>query len=69
MELVYIARRLKMRIGEIPALVAEAHSYKVSKVRLVRDSARMFWALIDVRLCALRGRYKQSMPSHAKSQR
>ena len=56
-ELVYIARRLKMSVGEIPAYVSEEHSYKISKVNLVRDSVRMFWALIDIRQSAWRGRY------------
>lgn len=58
-ELVYIARRLGFRIAEIPASVSEDHSYKVSKVHLLRDPLRMFGALIDVRLSAWRGRYSQ----------
>lgn len=58
-ELVYIAQRLGMTIAEIPAYVSEAHSYKVSKVNLIRDPARMFGALVDVRLSALKGRYSR----------
>jgi glycosyltransferase involved in cell wall biosynthesis len=56
-ELVFLARRLGYRVAEIPARVSEEHSYKRSKVRLLRDPARMFLALIDVRLNALCGRY------------
>lgn len=56
-ELVYIAKRLGYRIAEIPAHVSEAHSYKVSKVNLLRDPARMFGALVDVRASAWKGRY------------
>jgi glycosyltransferase involved in cell wall biosynthesis len=56
-ELVYLAKRLKYRIGEIPAYVSEAHSYKVSKVNLIKDPLRMFGALVDVRMNAILGRY------------
>jgi len=56
-ELVYLARRLGFSVGEIPARVSEAHSYKVSKVNLVRDPLRMFGSLLDIRTAAARGRY------------
>ncbi|HMN41656.1 MAG TPA: glycosyltransferase [Phycisphaerales bacterium] len=56
-ELVYLAKRLGYRIGEIPAYVSEAHSYKVSKVNLIKDPLRMFGALVDVRCNAILGRY------------
>jgi glycosyltransferase involved in cell wall biosynthesis len=56
-ELVYIARRLKMHVAEIPAHVSEHHSYKVSKVQLFRDPLRMFGALFKIRYNGLVGRY------------
>jgi glycosyltransferase involved in cell wall biosynthesis len=56
-ELVYLAKRLGYSIGEIPAYVSEAHSYKVSKVNLIKDPLRMFGALVDVRMNAILGRY------------
>lgn len=56
-ELVYIARRMGLSVGEIPARVSEAHSYKRTKVHLLRDPARMFWALVDVRINAALGLY------------
>jgi glycosyltransferase involved in cell wall biosynthesis len=56
-ELVYLARRLGFTVAEVPAFVAEGHSYKRSKVNLLRDPATMFGALLQVRLNALRGRY------------
>lgn len=56
-ELVYLARRLGLRVAEIPARVSESHSYKRSKVDLLRDPARMFAALLRVRLADLRGHY------------
>lgn len=56
-EIVFLARRLGFSVGEIPARVSEEHSYKVSKVDLLRDPVRMFRALLDVRTAAARGRY------------
>ena len=56
-EIVFLARRLGFSVGEIPARVSEEHSYKVSKVDLLRDPLRMFRALLDVRTAAARGRY------------
>lgn len=56
-EVVYLAKRLGLRIGEVPAVVSEEHSYKRSKVHMLRDPLRMFRALIDVRVNALLGLY------------
>jgi dolichyl-phosphate beta-glucosyltransferase len=56
-ELVYIARRMGLSVGEVPARVSEEHSYKRTKVHLLRDPARMFWALVDVRINAALGLY------------
>lgn len=56
-ELVYLAKRLGHSIAEVPAHVSESHSYKVSKVNLFKDPMRMFWALVDVRMNAIAGKY------------
>jgi glycosyltransferase involved in cell wall biosynthesis len=56
-ELCYLAKRLGYTVAEIPAYVSEEHSYKRSKVNLVKDPIRMFGALVDVRMNALLGRY------------
>ena len=56
-ELVFIARKLKLRIAEIPAHVSAEHSYKLSKVQLFRDPLRMFLALWRIRYNSLAGRY------------
>lgn len=61
-ELVYIAKRLGMSISQIPAHVSEAHSYKVSKVNMLRDPLRMLSAVADVRISDWKGRYT-SRPS------
>ena len=56
-ELVYIARKRKLHVAEIPAHVSAQHSYKVSKVRLFRDPLRMFGALLRIRYNSFVGRY------------
>jgi glycosyltransferase involved in cell wall biosynthesis len=56
-ELVYIARKRKLHVAEIPAHVSAHHSYKVSKVRLFRDPLRMFGALLRIRYNSFVGRY------------
>lgn len=56
-ELCYLAKRLGFTVAEIPAFVSEEHSYKRSKVNLIKDPIRMFVALVDVRANALLGRY------------
>jgi len=56
-ELIYIARRLGFSIAEVPARVSDEHSYKVSKVNLVRDPARMLLRLFQIRIQGLLGRY------------
>lgn len=56
-ELLFIARRLGLRIAEIPAHPSHDHAAKPSNVRLLRDPARMFVALLAVRGNALLGRY------------
>lgn len=56
-EAVFLAHKLGYRVGEIPARVSEAHSYKVSKVNLFRDPLKMFLDLLRVRMMSLRGLY------------
>ncbi len=56
-ELIFLARRLGFSVGEVPARISPEHSYKASKVNLVRDPFRMLRALLDIRAAAARGRY------------
>lgn len=56
-EVVFLAKMLRYRISEIPAHVSDAHSYKISKVNLVRDPLRMFGGLWRIRMNHWRGRY------------
>ncbi len=56
-ELIYLAKKLNYRIGEIPAVVASSHKKKISKVNLVQDSLHMLWDLLTIRLNDMIGRY------------
>jgi glycosyltransferase involved in cell wall biosynthesis len=56
-EVLYLARRLGYRVGEIPARVSPAHSYAASQVDLVRDPLRMCRDLVRIRWHDLRGHY------------
>lgn len=53
-EVLFIARRLGYRIDEVPI---PWYFNADSRVRLFRDSFRMFFDLLTIRLNALRGRY------------
>ncbi len=56
-ELLAIARRRGLRIAEIPASPSLEHASQPSNVRMLRDPARMFAALLAVRLHRALGRY------------
>ena len=62
-EVLFLAKRDGFTITEIPARVSETHSYKVSKVSLIRDPTRMFVDLLKIRFNSLLGLYGQSHPS------
>jgi dolichyl-phosphate beta-glucosyltransferase len=53
-ELLYIARRRGLRIREVQVSWADAPG---SRVRVLRDSARMFLDLLEIRWKDLKGRY------------
>lgn len=56
-ELLYLARKYGFTIGEIPATVSDDHSYKVGKIKLLKDSLRMFGDLINIRVNDFFGKY------------
>lgn len=56
-EMLFIARRMGLRVGQIPAEVCESHRRKASGVNLVLDPPRMLAQLVGVRLNGYRGRY------------
>lgn len=57
-ELLFIARKRGLSIGEMPATVGSAHRAAPSSVRLLRDPARMLLSLLRVRVNAWRGKYR-----------
>ncbi len=56
-ELIFIARRKKYTIAEMPAHVSDDHNSKGSSMNLLVDPIKMFWDLARVRANGLRGRY------------
>ena len=59
-ELLYLARRLRFRTREVPVVCAHAEG---AKIRLVRDSLRMFGDIATIRRNAWRGLYPASTPA------
>jgi|SRR6478672_8407067 len=57
-ELLYLAKKLGYTIGEISAKVSEKHQYKISKVKLLKDSLQMFIDLLMIRFYDWTGRYE-----------
>ncbi|MFZ5806748.1 MAG: glycosyltransferase [Verrucomicrobiota bacterium] len=58
-ELLYLARKGGFSIAEIPATVADDHSYKIGKIKLLADSLQMFADLISIRWNDLCGKYEE----------
>ncbi len=56
-ELIFIARRKKYSIVEIPAHVSDDHNSKGSSMNLIMDPIKMFRDLVRVRFNGLRGLY------------
>ncbi|WP_432798023.1 glycosyltransferase [Poriferisphaera sp. WC338] len=56
-ELIYLARKLSLRVMEVPAEVCKRHSYKVSKMNLVRDPLRMLSSIAGIRFNDVAGKY------------
>lgn len=57
-ELVFLARRMGLKIAQIPARVSEDHAAKATKVDLIRDPLRMLRGVAIIRLNAWLGRYR-----------
>ncbi|MSQ90479.1 MAG: glycosyltransferase [Phycisphaerales bacterium] len=57
-ELLFIAKKLKLAVVEVPAAVSADHAALGTNVRIVRDSIGMFLGLIQIRIDALRGLYR-----------
>ena len=49
-ELLFLSKKLGLVVNEIPARVSSRHSYKKSKVSLIKDPLRMFASLLRMRI-------------------
>ena len=49
-ELLFLAHRLGLSVSEIPAIVSPRHSYKKSKMNLLKDPPRMLLSLLRMRI-------------------
>lgn len=66
-ELLFLARKLGLVVHEIPARVSSRHSYKKSKVSLIKDPLRMFASLLRMRILhrKLKRRPEREMPGYS----
>ncbi|OGV50217.1 MAG: hypothetical protein A2017_00170 [Lentisphaerae bacterium GWF2_44_16] len=56
-ELIFIARKLGYKVGEIPAYVQDDHTEKNSKVNLLKDPIKMFFSLFLIHYYNCKGKY------------
>ncbi len=57
-ELLYLAKKLGLCVGQIPAQVSGEHTYKTSQVKLIFDSLRCLKDLLLIRWWSAVGSYK-----------
>lgn len=56
-EILYLARKLNLSVGQIPATVSGWHTYKLSHVKLCLDTFRCLSDFIKIRWFSLQGLY------------
>ena len=56
-ELLFLARKFGYSISEVPVNVSDRHSYKMGKLKLMKDSLIMFFNLLLIRGKDLTGKY------------
>ncbi len=56
-EIIYLAKKKGYRISELPVKVSESNLEVKSQVKLMRDSLRMFFSLLKIRINDLSGEY------------
>ena len=59
-ELLYLAKKLGLRVGQIPAHVSPRHSYKTSHVKLLRNSLSCLLDVFCIRWWSWTGVYRSS---------
>jgi glycosyltransferase involved in cell wall biosynthesis len=57
-ELLFIAKRRRLTVAEVPVCVNPSHDAGGSNVRLLRDPLRMLVSLLRIRVDAILGRYR-----------
>ena len=57
-ELLYLARKLGLKVGQIPAQVSGLHNYKTSQVKLTLDSLRCLLDFLRIRFWSWTGQYR-----------
>ena len=56
-ELLYLARKMGLKVGQIPAQVSGRHTYKTSQVKLAADSLRCLIDFLRIRFWSWTGQY------------
>jgi len=56
-ELLYLARKMGLKVGQIPAQVSGRHTYKTSQVKLAVDSLRCLIDFLRIRFWSWTGQY------------
>ena len=57
-ELLYLARKLGLKVGQIPAKVSGFHNYKTSQVKLTVDTLRCLLDFLRIRFWSWTGQYR-----------
>jgi glycosyltransferase involved in cell wall biosynthesis len=57
-ELLYLCRKLGLRVGQIPAQVSSQHAYTTSRVKLLRHSLKCFKEVLWIRWWSWTGAYR-----------
>ena len=59
-EILFLSKKLGLKVGQLPAQVSGDHSYKTSQLKLIGDSLRCFKDIFRVRWWAATGGYRFS---------
>ena len=57
-EILYLAKKLNLRVGQIPAQVSGAHSYKAARIKLTADTLLCLWDFLRIRIRSWTGQYR-----------
>jgi len=57
-EIIYLSKKKGYKIQEVLAIISSPETYNFSKVNLVRDSIKMFFCLIKIRINNFIGKYE-----------